>query len=96
MSASLLDVHDSISDDNQSDIDIMFIVVNLKDKILRESIERECANSQYSHNMKISPLITDIREFKRMLNSRELNVGKETKEFGISLYGHESFWRLIT
>ena len=80
----------------QSDIDIMFIISNLKDKNLRESIERECASFQYSHNIKISPLITNIEEFKRMLNSRELNVGKETKEFGISLYGHESFWRLIT
>ena len=79
----------------QSDIDLMFVVNDLKDKNLRESIERECASFQYSHNLKISPLITDIKEFKKMLNSKELNVGKETKEFGISLYGHEIFWRVI-
>ncbi|MEK6859277.1 MAG: nucleotidyltransferase domain-containing protein [Nanoarchaeota archaeon] len=79
----------------QSDIDLMFIVSDLKNKSLREAIERECASFQYSHNIKISPLITNIEEFKKMLNSRELNVGKETREFGISLYGHELFWRVI-
>ena len=79
----------------QSDIDLMFIVSDFKDKNLRESIERECASLQYSHNIKISPLITNIEEFKKMLNLKELNIGKETKEFGISLYGHELFWRVI-
>lgn len=79
----------------QSDIDLMFILNNLKDKNLREEIERECASFQYSHNIKISPLITNIEELKKMLNSKELNVGKEIKEFGISFYGHELFWRVI-
>ena len=79
----------------QSDIDLLFIVSNVKDKSLRESIERECASYQYSHNIKVSPLITDIKEFKRMLKLKELNVGKEVKEHGISLYGHELFWRII-
>lgn len=79
----------------QSDIDLMFIVDDLKDKNLRESIERECASIHYSHNIKISPLITNIEEFKKMLKEKELNVGKEIKEFGISLYGHEIFWRII-
>ena len=79
----------------QSDIDLMFIINDLKNKLLREVIERECTSFQYSHNIKISPLITNIEEFKKMLNSKELNVGKETKEFGISLYGHELFWRVI-
>jgi predicted nucleotidyltransferase len=79
----------------QSDIDLMFIVNDLKNKKLREAVERECASIQYSHNIKISPLITNIEEFKKMLNSEELNVGKETKESGISLYGHELFWRVI-
>lgn len=79
----------------QSDIDLLFIVSNLKDKSLREIIERECASYQYSHNIKISPLITDIEEFRKMLKSKELNVGKEVKESGISLYGHELFWRII-
>src|SRR3989344_4864714 len=79
----------------QSDIDLLFIVSNIKNKNLRESIERESANYQYSHNIKISPLITDIEELKKMLNAKELNVGKEIKECGISLYGHEMFWRII-
>ena len=79
----------------QSDIDLLFIITNLKDKSLRETIERESASYQYSHNIKISPLITDIEEFKKMLKSKELNVGKEVKEYGISLYGHELFWRIV-
>ncbi len=79
----------------QSDIDLLFIVSGIKDKNLRESIERESANYQYSHNIKINPLITDIEEFKKMLKLKELNVGKEIKEYGISLYGHELFWRII-
>ncbi len=79
----------------QSDIDIMFIVSDLKNKSLRESVERECASFNYSHNTEVSPLITNIEELKKMLNAKELNIGKETKEFGISLYGHELFWRVI-
>ena len=79
----------------QSDIDLLFIVDNLKDKKLREVIDRESASYQYTHNTKISPLITDIKEFKEMLKSKEFNVGKEVKESGVSLYGHELFWRLI-
>ncbi|MBI4980684.1 nucleotidyltransferase domain-containing protein [Candidatus Woesearchaeota archaeon] len=80
----------------QSDIDLMFIVNDLKNKALRELIERECASYHFSHNIKVSPLITDIEELKKMLKAKELNVGKETRESGISLYGHEMFWRLIT
>ena len=79
----------------QSDIDLLFIISDLKDKNLREAIERESSGYQYSHNMKISPLITDIEEFKKMLKSRELTVGKEIREYGISLYGHELFWRIV-
>jgi|SRR3989344_1877511 len=79
----------------QSDIDLLFIVNDLRDKNLREEIERENYSYQYSHNIKISPLIADIEEFKKMLKSRELNIGKEVKESGISLYGHEIFWRIV-
>ena len=79
----------------QSDIDLLFIISDIKDKNLRESIERESASYQYSYNLKVSPLITNIEEFKKMLKDKELNVGKETKEYGISLYGHEIFWRII-
>mgnify|MGYP001619974033 FL=1 len=78
-----------------SDIDLLFIVSNIKDKSVRDTIERECASYQYSHNIKISPLITNMEEFKKMLKAKELNVGKEAKEYGIALYGSEQFWRLI-
>ncbi len=79
----------------QSDIDLLFIVNDLRNKILRESIERECASYQYSHNIKVSSLITNIEEFKKMLKSKEMNVGKESRGHGVSLYGHEMFWRII-
>ena len=76
-----------------SDTDLLFIVAGMKDKSVRENIERECAGYQYSHNIKISPLITDVTEFKKMLKAKELNVGKETRAYGIPLYGSEIFWR---
>jgi len=79
-----------------SDIDLLFVVSNIKDNMIRENIERECAGYQYSHNMRISPLITDIAEFKRMLNTKNMNVGKEVREYGLPLYGSEMFWRLMT
>ncbi len=76
-----------------SDIDLLFIVADMKDKSAREIIERECTGYEYSYNVKISPMITDVTEFKKMLKSKELNVGKETREYGIPLYGSEIFWR---
>ena len=79
----------------QSDIDLIFIISNLNSKSLSQSIGRECASYQYSYNIKVSPLITNVEEFKKMLKSKELNVGKETRRYGISLYGHEIFWRII-
>ncbi len=77
-----------------SDVDLLFIVNDIKNKELRADIERECASLQYSHNIKISPLITDSKEFKIMLKAEELNIGKETREHGIAIYGSEHFWRL--
>ncbi len=79
-----------------SDIDVLFIICDIKDKATRENIERECSSYQYSHNIKISPLITDIPELKKMLGDKNMNVGKETREHGIPLYGSEIFWRLMT
>ncbi len=78
-----------------SDVDLLFIVNNLKNKNLRGAIEQECASYQHSYSIKISPLITDVEEFKKMLQSKELNVGKESRQHGISLYGYEFFWRLL-
>jgi hypothetical protein len=79
----------------QSDVDLMFVISNLDDNTLRNIIERECASYQISHNLQISPLITDIKELRKMLASKEFNIGTEIRESGISLYGHEMFWRLI-
>lgn len=78
-----------------SDIDILFIVSNLKQKALREAIEQECASFYYSYNITVSPIITDIVEFKKMLKAKEMNVGKEVRGHGVALYGSEQFWRLI-
>lgn len=79
-----------------SDVDLLFIVNDIKNKELRADIERECISFQYSHNIKISPLITDIKEFKKMLKAKELTVGKEAREYGIPLYGSEIFWRIVS
>ncbi len=78
-----------------SDIDLLFIINDLKGKEIRGSIERLCASFQHSHNITVSPIITDIGEFKTMLQGKEINVGKEAREYGISLYGSEIFWRLL-
>lgn len=78
-----------------SDIDILFIVADMKNKELRTEIERACLSFQYSYNIKVSPIISDINEFKKMLKAEELNVGKEVREYGIPIYGFEQFWRLI-
>ncbi|MBR9690052.1 nucleotidyltransferase domain-containing protein [Candidatus Woesearchaeota archaeon] len=77
-----------------SDIDLLFIVNDMKNKKLRADIERECASFEYSYNLKISPIITDAAEFRRMLKSEELNVGKEVRDHGMILYGFEHFWRI--
>jgi predicted nucleotidyltransferase len=78
-----------------SDVDLLLIVNDLKRKELRESIERECTGYQHSHNIVLSPLITDITEFRKMLKAKELNIGKESKDYGIALYGSEMFWGLV-
>ena len=73
----------------------MFIVDNMKNKKLRADIGRECASFQYSYNIKVSPIITNGKEFKKMLEAEELNIGKEVREHGIALYGFEQFWRFV-
>ena len=79
-----------------SDIDLIFIVSNIRSRRLRKEIERECASYQYSHNTKVSPIITDIKEFKIMLKAKELTVGKEARESGVPIYGSEQYWRFIS
>jgi len=78
-----------------SDVDLLFMVGDIKDKPMREGIERECASYRYSHNLKVNPLITDIEEFKKMLKDKDMSIGKEVREYGIPFYGSEQFWRII-
>ena len=80
--------------DKSSDIDILFIVSDMKNRKLKESIERVSATFHYSHKMQISPVISDTREFKKMLKDDNLNIGKEALDYGIPLLGAEQFWRL--
>ena len=79
----------------QSDLDLLFITADLKNRQLRENIERQCISYQNSHNLRVSPIISDVAEFRKMINDGKFNVGKEAKEYGISLYGSEMFWRLV-
>lgn len=79
-----------------SDMDLFFIVSKLEDRKIRGIIEGECSQYEYSHNIKINPVISDIKEFKGMLSEEKINVGKEVKKYGLPLYGIEQFWRLIT
>ena len=76
-----------------SDIDLLFIVSDMSDKKIRDEIERESASFHMSHNAKVNPLITDIAEFRKMLEADDINVGKEVRKEGISIYGSEMFWR---
>lgn len=78
-----------------SDVDILFVISDIKNKPLREFIERESASYRYSYNLKVSPLITDITELKKMVISKEMNIGKEARDHGIPLYGSELFWRIV-
>jgi len=77
-----------------SDIDLIFIIDSITNKPLRELIEKQCAGFRYSHNIRVSPVFADIAEFRKMVASRELNIGKEAKAYGLPLYGLELFWEL--
>ncbi len=78
-----------------SDVDLLFLVSDMKNRGLRGDIERECASFEYSHSTKLSPIITDAGEFRKMLQAEELNLGKEVREYGLPLQGSEQFWRLL-
>jgi predicted nucleotidyltransferase len=80
----------------ESDIDLLFIVSDLKDKALRGGIEQECASFQYSYNVQVSPVLTGIPELKKMLKAEGTSVGKEVRYYGIPIYGSEMFWRSVT
>jgi uncharacterized protein len=79
----------------ESDVDLLFILANLKNRAAREEIERECSGYRYSHNIRISPLIAGVKDFVDMLQAKGINVGKEAMECGVPIYGSEFFWRLI-
>ncbi|MEK6864574.1 MAG: nucleotidyltransferase domain-containing protein [Nanoarchaeota archaeon] len=78
-----------------SDVDLLFIIDNISNKALRQEIERECAGVMYSNNIKVSPAFADIAEFRKMLASRELNIGKEAKDYGLPVFGLELFWEMV-
>ncbi|MDI6738425.1 MAG: nucleotidyltransferase domain-containing protein [Nanoarchaeota archaeon] len=77
-----------------SDVDLIFIIDSISNKPLRELIEKQCVGFRYSHNTKVSPVFADIAEFRKMLASKELNIGKEALSYGIPLCGPELFWEL--
>jgi len=77
-----------------SDVDLLFIIDSIQNKQLRAEIERQCAGFRYSHSIKVSPVIADIAEFRKMLASKGLNIGKEAKGYGLPLYGLELFWEM--
>lgn len=79
-----------------SDIDLIFIIDSITNKPLRGLIEKQCAGFRYSHNIKVSPVIGDIAELRKMLASRELNIGKEARAYGLPLYGLELFWEVVS
>ena len=78
----------------KSDIDLLFVVGSLRSRRVRITIEKECSSYIYSHNITVSPIVTDIAEFKKMAKGKEMSVGKEAAG-GIPLYGAESFWRWV-
>ena len=78
-----------------SDIDLLFMISDISDKETRNIIETECLSYQLSHNITVSPILTDINEFRKMLKGPSLNVGKEVRDYGISIYGSQQFWRFI-
>ncbi len=78
----------------RSDVDLLFSTSSLRNRRVREGIERECAGYRYSHNLTVSPVITDIAEFKKMVHGKGVTVGKEAAA-GIPLYGAEAFWRWV-
>ncbi len=79
----------------ESDVDIFFIITSLDNKKLKSNIENLCSTFQYSHNLKINPIISDVEELLKMLKSKSLTVGKEIRKYGLALYGSTKFWEIM-
>jgi len=75
--------------DSKSDIDLIFIILDLK-------IEREIEQAISLLPLKIHSLIFSEKQFIDMKNSHELNVVKEAIKNNIILYGIEQYYELLS
>jgi len=64
-------------------------VNSIRNNELRESIERESASYHHSYNIKISPLITNIAELKKMLIEDGREVIRQAAAWAIGEIGGE-------
>ena len=74
-----------------SDIDLMFIVPDGKERLL----EKEIDLTARSLPLKIHHLVFSEKQFMEMLNAKGLNVGKEALKNNIILHGVEMFYEMI-
>ncbi len=74
-----------------SDIDLMFIVPDGKERLL----EKEIDLTARSLPLKIHHLVFSEKQFMEMHNAKGLNVGKEALKNNIILHGVEMFYEMI-
>ena len=74
--------------DSKSDIDLMFIVSDLK-------LERDIEQTLSLFPFKTHSLVFSEKQFIDMKNSHELNVVKEAIKINIILHGIEPYYELI-
>lgn len=74
--------------DSKSDIDLIFVIPDLK-------IEREIEQAISLLPLKIHSLVFSEKQFIHMKNSHELNVIKEAIKNNILLYGIEQYYELL-
>ena len=76
-----------------SDIDLL-IISDKKDK--NNLVQREIGALETMYDYKINQIVVTTKMFKDMITSKaELNVGKETLNNHIILYGAETFWKIV-
>lgn len=81
------------TDSGKSDIDL-FILVPSKDQY-DEAVEAECVSIARGFNVSVNPVVSEPKHLLKMLNEKELNVGKEILKNKIILFGAEKFWELV-
>ncbi len=83
----------SITARENSDLDLLIILANLKYK---NDFIKEINTLQITSPTKINPIIVSELEFKEMLRDRaEINVGKETLKKHILFFNSEVYWQLV-